>query len=417
MGTKRTAGLMAMMFVQMMIFPVWFTTVGPYVRTLQGGEAWVPYCGALMGAGMFASPVVCMIADRFFDSRTVLAASNAVSAAVLAACAFVPDPGLLTLLLAIDTVFLMPTWSVASAIAMSHAPASSFPRIRACGSVGWACSAVFSSVAIKCFGMAGFDTSPWIFAAAAAVSAVGILTALAMPSTPPKAKGTRMSVADALGLRALSLLKDRGVAVLFAVLLLAMVPFQWYLGYNTIYLEDSGFKYLNLMQNLGQAAELAFMLALPYIMRKAGFKGTLLIGIGALAFRYACFYAAAATGIHLFDYGGILVHGLIFCILVVGVQMHMAEIAPPALRNQAQGLVMLVTAGIGGFLSVAVFDAILAANRVVDAAGKSHNVWTVPFAWALGLSAAAFVLAMLFCRASSSSPGRGADGAAPDCAS
>ena len=63
-----------------------------------------------------------------------------------------------------------------------------------------------------------------------------------------------MSVADALGLRALSLLKDRGVAVLFAVLLLAMVPFQWYLGYNTIYLEDSGFKYLNLMQNLGQAA-------------------------------------------------------------------------------------------------------------------------------------------------------------------
>ena len=119
----------------------------------------------------------------------------------------------------------------------------------------------------------------------------------------------------------------------------------------------------------------------------------------------------------MFDYGGILVHGLIFCILVVGVQMHMAEIAPPALRNQAQGLVMLVTAGIGGFLSVAVFDAILAANRVVDAAGKSHNVWIVPFAWALGLSAAAFVLAMLFCRASSSSPGRGPDGAAPDCAS
>lgn len=395
---KRTAGLMAMMFVQMMVFPVWFTTVGPYVRTLQGGEAWVPYCGALMGAGMFASPLVCMFADRFFDSRTVLAACNAVSAAVLAACFYVRDPAALTLLLAVDTVFLMPTWSVAAAIAMAHAPASSFPRIRACGSIGWACSAVFSAVAIKCFGFDGFDTSPWIFAAAAAVSAAGAVTALAMPSTPPKAKGTPMSVADALGLRALSLLKDRDVAVLFAVLLLAMVPFQWYLAYNTIYLADSGFQYLNLMQNLGQAAELAFMLALPLMMRRLGFKGTLLAGIGALAFRYACFYVAAATGMHVFDYGGILVHGLIFCILVVGVQMHMAEIAPPELRNQAQGLVMLVTAGAGGFLSVAVFDAILAASRTAGPDGAVRNVWTVPFAWALGLSAAAFALAALFCR-------------------
>lgn len=384
---KGLAKLSLMMFVQNMVFPVWFNTIVPYVRTIPGGERWVPFCGALMGIGMFASPVVCMFADRFLDSGKVLALCNLLAAVTLGFASVVKDPALLFALLVASTVCLMPTWSVVAAIAMAHAPTSSFPYIRAFGSVGWAASAVFSVVAMRWLGVENFDKSPLILSTAAAVSLLASLLALAMPPTPPRAKGERMSVADALGLGALALLKNRSFLLLSLLALLAMVPFQWYMGYNTLYLDEAGFKYLNLTQNMGQVAELGFMVLLPFLFRKLSFRNVVVVGLCALVFRYACFSAAVATGVHAFDFGGILVHGLIFGVLIVAFQMHAAEIAPPELRNQAQGFVMILTAGIGGFLSVGVFNATLCHKP------GAHD-WSLAYLVALGLSILALILAL-----------------------
>jgi len=384
---KNLVKLSLMMFLQNMIFPVWFNTIIPYVETVPGGKAFVPFCGALMGIGMFASPVVCMFADRFLDSGKVLALCNLLAAVTLGAASVVKDPVLLFALLVASTICLMPTWSVVAAIAMAHAPTSSFPYIRAFGSVGWAASAVFSVVAIRWLGIADFDKSPYILSTAAAVSLASSLVALAMPPTPPKAKGERFSVADALGLGALSLLKNRSFLFLSLLALLAMVPFQWYMAYNTKYLDEAGFKYLSLTQNLGQVAELGFMLLLPILFRRLSFRNVLLVGLSALVFRYVCFATAVATGVHAFDFGGILVHGLIFGVLIVAFQMHAAEIAPPELRNQAQGFVMLLTAGIGTFVSVGVFNAILCHRPGV------HD-WSLAYHVALGISVLAVILAL-----------------------
>lgn len=383
---------MAMMFVQIMVFPVWFTTVVPYVQTIPGGESWVPFYGMLMAIGMFASSIVCMFADRFLDSGKVLAICNSVAAVVLGGAFFTTNLYVLAFLLLLATFALMPTWSVVSAVAMAHAPKSMFPYIRACGSVGWAASAVFSIVAIKVFAFEDFEKTPWIFACGSLVALIGAVVALFLPPTPPSAKGKKMSVVDALGLRAFTLLKNRSIFILSSILLITMVSFQWYMGYNTMYLKESGFKYLALTHNVGQLAELFFMMLLPFIIRKMGFKFSTLLGIAALAFRYGAFLLAARTGIHAFDFGGILVHGLIFGILIVGIQMHMAQVAPPELRNQAQGFVMVLSAGIGGFLSVGVFNSILNANILPDG---THD-WSVPFAVALALAVAAFVLFALF---------------------
>ena len=169
--------------------------------------------------------------------------------------------------------------------------------------------------------------------------------------------------------------------------LLAMVPFQWYMAYNTKYLDEAGFKYLSLTQNLGQVAELGFMLLLPILFRRLSFRNVLLVGLSALVFRYVCFATAVATGVHAFDFGGILVHGLIFGVLIVAFQMHAAEIAPPELRNQAQGFVMLLTAGIGTFVSVGVFNAILCHRPGV------HD-WSLAYHVALGISVLAVILAL-----------------------
>ncbi len=385
--------LAGMMFVQNMIFPVWFNTIVPYVRTLPGGDDWVPLCGILLGLGMFASPVVCMFADRHLDSGKVLAICNFASAGALGAATLTENPAILFALLLMSTIFLMPTWSVVAALTMAHLPTSAFPYIRACGSIGWAASAVFSIVAIRSLGIADFETSPLILASAAGVALFAGLLALLMPPTPPKAKGVPASFADAFGLKAFVLLKDKSFLLLSLLILLAMIPFQWYMGYNTLYLAEAGFTYLNLTQNLGQLAELGFMMLLPFLFKRFSFRGVLLIGLAALVIRYASYTLAVFTGCHALDFGGILIHGLIFGVLIVAFQMHAAEVAPPELRNQAQGFVMLLTAGLGGFLSVGVFDRLL--RPLAD--GAPHN-WRLAYPVALALSLAAFLLAALFYR-------------------
>lgn len=374
--------LSAMMFLQFMMMPVWFTTAVPYVRTLPGGEDWVMWCGMLLGFGTLASPVTGMFADRFLNAEKVLAICDFAYVGVMAACFFATSPALLFALLLLAAVLNMPGWSLSASIAMANTSTAQFPGVRVFGSLGWVCSAVFSVVGVKCFGIADFDKTPWIFASGGLAAAVAGLVALLQPPTPPAAKGKPMSLADALGLKALVLFRDRGFALFTLILLLSMLPFQWYMGYNSLYLDESGFRYLVVTQNLGQAGELGFMLVVPFVVRRFGYRKAMMIGMLTMAFRYACFYVSAASGCHAFDFAAILVHGLIFSLLIVGAQMYVADHAPDELRNQAQGLILTMTTCLGAFASVSLFDRILKANVLTTGL---HD-WSLPYLVALGLS-------------------------------
>ena len=182
--------------------------------------------------------------------------------------------------------------------------------------------------------------------------------------------------------------------IVFGLLLAgSMIPFQWYMNYNTLYLEESGFTYLTLTQNLGQVGELAFMVALPFLLRACGYKWSMVIGIALLAVRYACFYGSVKLGCPALDFGGILVHGSVFGFIIVNAQMYVTEVAPPELRNQAQGLMMTLTGSVGVFLSVKLFSAVLAANVRPDG---THD-WATPYLLAFGISVAlSFLAAFLF---------------------
>ena len=373
----KTFKLALMMFVQFLMLPVWLIPLLPYVQGLEGGADWMFVCGLLIGIGTFAAPLVGMFADRFLNAEKVLAICNALTAALLGVAFFVRDPALLFAVLLATMLVYMPTWSVSSAIVLAHASAPTFPRLRAIGSLGWVASGVFSVIGVKVFGIANFDATPWIFVAGAGAALLGALIALAMPATPPQAKGTPMSVVDALGLKAFALFRDPTFAAFGLLITLAMVPFYWYVAYNPVYLAESGFSYLTLTQNLGQVGEIAFMLLVPFIIRKCGYKWALVLGMGAVMFRYAAFLVAVKFGLAAGDFAGILIHGLAFGILCVGAQMYIDGAAPAELKNQAQGLVMLLTNGIGLFLSNLVFHLILGAN--VTAADPVRHDWTVPF--------------------------------------
>jgi hypothetical protein len=341
-----------------------------------------------------------MFADRFLSSERVLAVCNGAVAVLLGAAVTIRSAGLLFAVLLTAMLFYMPTWSLTATIAMTHGTTEAFPRYRVFGSLGWVASGVFSVIGTKTFGIAAFDTTAHIFLCGALAAGAGALLALFLPATPPKAKGEPLSVVDALGLRALALFRRPDFAIFAGLILLAMIPFQWYNVYNGTYLREKGFEYVTLTMNLGQAFELVFMLAVPVILRTLGYKRAITVGLTALIFRYAAFYAGARFGCAAGDFAGILVHGVVFSLLVIGAQMYVDATAPAALRAQAQGLITLLMFGAGTILSNAVFERLLAHSRLP---GGGHD-WSGPYLAALLLSCVLTAATALFLKDGRTTP-------------
>jgi nucleoside transporter len=229
---------------------------------------------------------------------------------------------------------------------MTHSPSELFPRIRVFGSIGWVVSGVCSLFTVSILKI-DFDGTNVPFFYGAGISLVATLLNFTLPKTPPPAKGQKSSVIDALGLRAVSLMKDRNFAIFIIISFLTMIPFSMYWSYCSEFLLDRGFKYISITMNWGQFAEMFFVLTVPFIIRKTGLRMTMIIGLIVLAVRYLSFYTGGEAGQPWFYFIGILVHGIIYGYFFLGGQIYIDKKAPAELKAQAQGFIFLVTFGVG----------------------------------------------------------------------
>jgi hypothetical protein len=126
-----------------------------------------------------------------------------------------------------------------------------------------------------------------------------------------------------------------------------MIPFSMYWSYCSEFLLDRNFKYISITMNFGQLAEMIFLLTVPYSIRRAGLRNTMIFGLAALLIRYVAFYTGSATDTAFFYMIGILVHGIIFGYFYLGGQIYIDRKAPAELKSQAQGFIFFVTFGLG----------------------------------------------------------------------
>ena len=338
--------LYLMMFFQYMMYAVWWVPLAAYLTNLEVPGTQKAFILSSMAIGCMASPVIGMLADRYFSGQKVLFVLNVLNSMLLFLAANTNNPELLFIILLFTMLFYMPTWGLTSAIAMAHSPSEEFPRIRVFGSVGHVASGVFSLVAVNLLHL-NFDGTNLPFYCGAGVGVVAAVVNLSLPDTPPAGKGKKGSLIDAFGLGTLRLMKDRNFALFIILSFLSLIPFAMYFSYFSEFLLNIKTQFITVTINWGILAEMGFMLLIPSAIKKFGLRKVMILGLTAMVIRYFSLYLGGIVDQQWLYYVGILIHGLIFGFFYVGGQIYIDKKAPDELKAQAQGFIFLMTFGVG----------------------------------------------------------------------
>jgi MFS family permease len=212
-----------------------------------------------------------------------------------------------------------------------------------------------------------------------------------LPHTPPLGRAT--SWQSRLGFDAFKLMKQRDHCVFFVVTALFSVPLTAFYMYAPELLRHLGDQRSTATMTIAQVSEVISMLLVGAVMLRFRVKTVLLWALGLSALRFSMSAYAGASGLISWHIAGIAMHGMCYTFYFITAQVFLDRRVDPGLRGQAQGLLSLVTSGLGPLAGAVVCGWLR--NHFVDAAGHG---WMEFWAALAAMIAACFVIFAVFYR-------------------
>lgn len=366
--------LSIMMFLQFFVWGAWYVTAPNYLGTIgfKATDLGNTYSVGPL-AGLITPLFVGLVADRFFSAQKVLGVLHLLGAFIMfgatrAMAAEGTSPNVLNWGYFLGYMLTYyPTLALTNTVAMKNMsnPEKEFPGIRVLGTIGWIAAGWVLT-------FAQLETGIGMFYLAAGAALLLGLFSFTLPSTPP-VKGEKISVKQLFGLDALALFKDRSYLVFIFSSMLICIPLAFYYQIASRVVELTRLP-IGTTMSYGQISEIFFMLVMPFFFSRLGVKWMLAVGMGAWVTRYALFAIGAPDQIRWMIISGIVLHGICYDFFFVTGQIYTDKKAPAAISAQAQGLLVMLTLGLGMMIGAQVAGYIEGQHTPAEAKAINEQV-------------------------------------------
>ncbi|OOG37779.1 nucleoside permease [Rhodanobacter sp. C05] len=371
--------LVVMNFLQYYIWGAWLLTIGTWwFQTLHWSGTSFGAIFSTMGiASLFMPSLAGIVADKWVNAERLYGLFHILGAAVLLAIPHAGNPQQMFWVVLLYMCFYMPTISLAIAVAYNALKqegldvVSTYPPIRVWGTVGFIAATWTTS-------LLGLKASAAQFHVAAGASLLLGLYAFTLPKCPPKLDASHSrSVMDRLGLTSFVLFKNRNMAVFFIFAMLLGAALQLTNAYGDAFLSDFvkvpayanllTVKYSTIIISISQFSETAFILTIPFFLKRFGIKAVMTMSMLAWVLRFGLFgFGNPADGLWMIVLSCII-YGMAFDFFNISGSLFVESQADPKIRASAQGLFMLMTNGVGAVLGS------LIAGWMIDRFFTSHT--------------------------------------------
>ena len=368
--------LTAMNFLEFAVWGAYLTSMGRYLGEI-GLGANIGFFYSIQGiVSLFMPAIIGIVADRWVQAQKMLGYCHLMAGGLMVALAWycmtnaqAIDTSVVFSLYSLSVAFYMPTLALSNSVAFNALQKAGmdmvkdFPPIRVFGTVGFIIAMWFVDIM-------DFEASQMQFMTSGVLGIILFLYSFTLPKCEVSSGKEKNSFAEAFGLKAFSLFRQKKMALFFLFSMMLGVSLQITNGFANPfiasfasmpeYADTFGVRHTNILLSLSQISEACCILLIPFFMKRFGIKNVMLIAMMAWVLRFGLFALGnPGDGVWMFVLS-MLVYGVAFDFFNISGAFFVDMNTDTNIRSSAQGLFMLVTNGIGATIGT------LAAQWVVN---------------------------------------------------
>lgn len=390
-----------MSILQFMIWGSWLITVSVYWfenKQWSGTEFGAAF-STLGFASLFMPAIAGIIADKFISAQKLYGILHLLSGISVFFLAGADTPTEFIWIMFLAMIFYMPTISLSNSIAFNVLKSNqmdvvkSFPPIRVWGTIGFI-------LAMWITNLSGNKSTEVQFYISAMFSLILSFYAFTLPNCPPLQKGVKSeSLIQIFGLQAFKLFANYKMALFFIFSMFLGAALQLTNMYGDTFISSFReipayadlfvVKYSTIIMSVSQISETAFILAIPFFMKRFGIKKVMIISMIAWVLRFGLFAYGNPDDKLWMIILSMIVYGMAFDFFNISGSLFIENNTDSKIRSSAQGLFMMMTNGFGAMFgsltSGVIIDKFFTENQTKDWQG----IW-------LTFAGYAFIILILF---------------------